>query len=644
MKEEKIENHEEKKVEKNEEEKIEKNEEEKVEKNEEEKVEKNEEENNNIKELNDPKKIIEQIVDAYGKLGSYIENEIKNSFKNIDFDIKNDKNNNINNINNTKDNRAKKPQDVDNHIKEIVKKLITIYDNKHIQKINELIEKLRLFIEFEPPSMDNYSNKSNELKSESSTNTSSNENVDEEIFFNLYNINNDGDNDNVNNLNHNNVSKTNTINLFCFYCKIEEAKYYCNHCCRYSCEICFKEKLKDDEEETDHKFIMMDNKKIENEENKQIFLKSFFNVIKKYILKSNYIIKNENQDYVNPFTFEKLQYPSIRDEDNWDYQKEFFISINYTYDIIKKEIDFNKSINEKELCFFLLNLFNDMFKDQILWNQVNLDDNYSDEYGEGSESEEKDDETKEKENEEKIKENGKNENDTITKTKDKFDYIVNTIINFIRSKKFEKLSPKDIRNNYKKLPSLYHFKIIIDGIIRLRSKIPVDYLDYKYNSIIPNLSLKNASESEICKSPYEWAEIGLNVFNKYANGDWLKKNNDKWAIAYYGFGKSSTSEEIGKMLNDIVVKGEFKRELSAKSTELDIRHNGERIEEGIYLSPNVKIAEEYSGIFNFNNKEYKIVLMAKVLVENIREPKDHSFWILNKGDIRIYKILVKEKK
>ena len=36
--------------------------------------------------------------------------------------------------------------------------------------------------------------------------------------------------------------------------------------------------------------------------------------------------------------------------------------------------------------------------------------------------------------------------------------------------------------------------------------------------------------------------------------------------------------------------------------------------------------------------------MAKVLVENIREPKDHSFWILNKEDIRIYKILVKEQK
>ena len=64
---------------------------------------------------------------------------------------------------------------------------------------------------------------------------------------------------------------------------------------------------------------------------------------------------------------------------------------------------------------------------------------------------------------------------------------------------------------------------------------------------------------------------------------------------------------------------------------------------GIYLSPNVNIAERYCGIFNFNLKKYKVVLMAKVLIDKIKEPEDHSFWILNENDIRIYKILVKEK-
>ena len=97
------------------------------------------------------------------------------------------------------------------------------------------------------------------------------------------------------------------------------------------------------------------------------------------------------------------------------------------------------------------------------------------------------------------------------------------------------------------------------------------------------------------------------------------------------------------MLNDIIIKGEFKRELSIKCREFDIRHNGKRVGVGIYLSPNVNIAEKNSGTFIFNKKRYKIVLMAKVLINKIKEPEDHSFWIVNQEDFRIYKILVKEK-
>ena len=36
--------------------------------------------------------------------------------------------------------------------------------------------------------------------------------------------------------------------------------------------------------------------------------------------------------------------------------------------------------------------------------------------------------------------------------------------------------------------------------------------------------------------------------------------------------------------------------------------------------------------------------MARVLIEKIREPDDIDYWILNKEDIRIYRILVKEIK
>ena len=217
--------------------------------------------------------------------------------------------------------------------------------------------------------------------------------------------------------------------------------------------------------------------------------------------------------------------------------------------------------------------------------------------------------------------------------------------NFIKSQKFAKLSPKDIRIKYPNLQSLYDFKIIIDGLIRLKSKIPVKDLEYKFNFINPNLSLNNKRGSETYNPPYGWIGIGLNVINKYDNGDnsWLKKNNNSWAIAYYGFGNNISSEEKGKMLYNIIVKGEFKKDLPKKCHELDIRHNGKKVGVGIYLSPKINIAEQNSGTLIFNNKKYKIVLMAKVLTKAIREPIDHSFWVLNKDDIRIYRILVKEK-
>ena len=422
----------------------------------------------------------------------------------------------------------------------------------------------------------------------------------------------------------------------------------------------------------------MDERKRENEKKKRDFLKSFLYVMKTYILKCNYIIKNENQEYVDPDTYKKFYYPSIINEDNIDNQIDFLMDIDIVYNFIKKRIDTKKSINEEELCRLLLTSFSDMFKGQIQLNQDNIDDDfYSD--GCGVESDEKSSEKCDEKSSEKCDENHTNKNEN-----DKFYYLVNiinkenymlednnynkTILeklagalstnksnillltnnnsifinNFIKSRLFAKLPPKDIRINFPNLKNLYDFKIMIDGIIRLRSYIPVQYLDYRYNFIIPNLSLNNKRGSEIYNPPYGWAGIGLNVVNKYDNGDWLKKDNDSWAIAYYGFGKFLSSTEIEKMLNNIVVKGEFKRELSIRCNALDIRHNGKRVGVGIYLSPNVNIAERYCGIFCFRQKKYKVVLMAKVLIDKIKEPEDHSFWILNEEDIRIYKILVKE--
>ena len=609
----------------------------------------NKEEESKYSKLNIKKEIFQEIVNEYRQLIAYTEEKILNSLNNFDNEINNS-------IKGEKTNESK--ESINNHFKEMIEGYINIYYNEHIKRIISLIKCLEDTIRFNPPNMDNFSSKLNE------SNTIFDSFCDKlyQSSFDYVEV--------INIINKN----QNTISLLCNFCnKEKEAKYYCNHCNLYLCNECYEKdniKIEDIEEETNHKFIIMNKRKRENEKKKQDFLKSFLYVMKKYILKCNYIIKNENQDYVDPDTYKKFDYPSIINEDNIDNQIDFLMDIDIVYNFIKKRIDTKKSINEEELCRSLLISFSDMFKGQIQLNQDNIDDDFFSD-GHGEESEENCDE--------KCDENHTNNNEN-----DKFYYVVNiinkenymlednnynkTILeklagalstnknnillltnnnsifinNFIKSRLFAKLTPKDIRINFPNLKNLYDFKIIIDGLIRLKSGISVQYLDYRYNFIIPNLSLNNKRGSEIYNPPYGWAGIGLNVVNKYDNGDWLKKDNDSWAIAYYGFGKFSSSTEIGKMLNNIVVKGEFKRELSIRCNALDIRHNGRRVGVGIYLSPNVNIAERYCGIFSINLKKYKVVLMAKVLIDKIKEPEDHSFWILNENDIRIYKILVKE--
>ena len=75
---------------------------------------------------------------------------------------------------------------------------------------------------------------------------------------------------------------------------------------------------------------------------------------------------------------------------------------------------------------------------------------------------------------------------------------------------------------------------------------------------------------------------------------------------------------------------------------MDKRHPDQEIGAGVYLTPDINIAERFSGRILINKKKYKVVLMAKVLIDKIREPEDINYWILDKEYIRFYRILVKE--
>ena len=224
--------------------------------------------------------------------------------------------------------------------------------------------------------------------------------------------------------------------------------------------------------------------------------------------------------------------------------------------------------------------------------------------------------------------------------------IQNSNINsFIKSFNFEDISLDQIRlqpitSKFNELKSLkyellikeYHFK--------------KNLFDNRGNFLSPNSRQNIFRGKEKYDPPYNWIGIGLNVIGKYEDDKWLNDISDKseWAIAYRGIGANISPENIKKYLLYFIVndKGLNIAISSSKSQSLDTRRRKKvEVGDGIYLTPYIQVAEEYTQNIIFNKKKYKILLMAKVKIDKIRQPEGTSFWVLNDEDIRIYRILFK---
>lgn len=220
---------------------------------------------------------------------------------------------------------------------------------------------------------------------------------------------------------------------------------------------------------------------------------------------------------------------------------------------------------------------------------------------------------------------------------------INFIDTFITTSKFNEMSIESIEENFSKFNKLKEFKILYNDLFCNEYNLR-EYLDYKGNFIIPDRSCNINNETEEYNPPYGWIGIGLKVIGKYEDDNWLCRSNE-WAIAYHGVGRLCSFNQIKKILYNIIVNGGLIPGSSQRYiNEKDKRHEGRIIGSGIYLTKDINIAEEYSGIIPFNSKKYKIVLMAKVLIDKIREPENYNYWILNNEDIRIYRVLLKEIK
>ena len=155
--------------------------------------------------------------------------------------------------------------------------------------------------------------------------------------------------------------------------------------------------------------------------------------------------------------------------------------------------------------------------------------------------------------------------------------------------------------------------------------------------------------------PLGWIGIGLNVEDKYDNGDntWLGCCNapGEWCVAYHGVGDGQDSEDV-KDSTGKIVKSQFKKGMRQAHCDCEDQfHPGQKVGEGVYCTPNIKTAEGYAGISNINGVDYKTVLMVRVNPNKIRHcdscsdsKEPYSYWVVNgtDDDIRPYRILFKK--
>ena len=173
------------------------------------------------------------------------------------------------------------------------------------------------------------------------------------------------------------------------------------------------------------------------------------------------------------------------------------------------------------------------------------------------------------------------------------------------------------------------------------------FFDYRGNKI-EGWGMSQRRGNYKYDAPIGWIGIGLNVFDKYDNGDnlWIGNNNSKgeWAVAYHGIGRGGG--DIKKILVFILKSGFRAGKAQLHSECEDKFHPGKLIGNGVYFSPSIKEAEMYAGIANINEQRYKIVLMVRIKPSSIRQYncKENKYWIVDgtSDDVRPYRILLKE--
>ena len=209
--------------------------------------------------------------------------------------------------------------------------------------------------------------------------------------------------------------------------------------------------------------------------------------------------------------------------------------------------------------------------------------------------------------------------------------IVNDFIDNKKYKNIYECREKEILKFINKLNEIHNLK---NNYLHDVCKINENKLDIIYDA--PNFNSEEFEKKGETKYFRLLHYFGIGIKHHIAN-------DSDWIIAYFTFSKRFINEEIRNILHVVIERKNmnilvFKKE----NNELDKR-DGNKIGTGIYLIQDFNKADKYAGTFNINGKKYKILLMAKVKKDKIKESENKKgLWIVDKEFVKIYRIIFKE--
>lgn len=630
--------------------------------------------------LNEIKKCSDEIINHLKCLGNHLKSCIEKS-QDSEKNLKRNIDDYINKFDSFfKDSKDIEPKDHKSFYDNIIKYLppffnsnFEIYENNYIKKLEEINDNLNKNINdigqiefFDPNHIDL------NLSNQSILNDKNNNSLNSYDFYAGFNID---------------KSKNSVENegkpLNCSVCKKNEPKYFCEVCNQLYCESCYNSF----DNNTKHIIKQFNLDKFHINRERILFLNSVIFIIKSLLIKANYIISNDeikidniyqnNVDNNNKNSFyikRKLNYPylQISNINGFDEQINFlnefnkFLLNNFNFNFNFDIHSFNKSQIHEAILAKLKNIVldeNDPDK---------FDFNTSTELEKLSEYVEISDEIYQpqislKQLEEEY---NKHKNDFhyiiylfsqkkhsfnksifkkafLNKLKDLLELNEKSIIlsfnknisndnnnqnpkefmdRFIKTNTFLDLSLNEIKKYYPGSEQLYEYKNIYDNILKNK-----EYFDIKGNKICFNSNNNLVRGTEKYYPPNNWLGIGLKVKGKYENDEWLDPRSKDWAIAYYSITQTKSSNHPKEILKNIIVKNELSNgNFQFKCSSDDKRNNGKKVGTGIYLYQDINMAEKFTNIIKINGKRYKVILMAKVLINKIKEPIDINYWIFQK--------------